>query len=148
MQQYMEFYYPTTGKFFYQITFDWGNYTIDTEVSLDEEVHKKSVVYKGYITMRPNVNKTPEGEELLIFLITPKGQVWASKDFSIPESKSRQEVVEEKTEYGKSTSTTTINSTSEPIIDNFLNAKESWSKYGELKSNDGKNFTVHLIGKN
>lgn len=144
MQQYMEFYYPTTGKFFYEITFDWGTYTIDTEAALDDEVYKDSQPYRGYITMRPNVETTPAGEELFIFIITPEGEVWKSQDFSIEQTKTREEVIEETTEHGTSTSTTTINSTSEPIIDRFWANKKAWTKYGELKSDDGKGVTLLL----
>ncbi len=145
MNTYMEFYYPTTGKFFYQITFDWGYYTIDTEAAIDEEVEKESEPYKGYITMRPDIEIAPSGEVLFIYVITPEGQVWSSREFSIPQTITRQVIIEEKTEYGTSTSTTTITSSSEPIIDHFIENPLAWKKYGELQSKDGKKFSLHLI---
>lgn len=145
MHQYMEFYYPTTGKFYYEIMFDWGYYTIDTEYALQDSVDESSIAYKGYITMRPNSQQSLKAEPLFIYLITPAGEVWESQDFSIPETKTREVVVEEKTEYGTSTSTSTINSGSEPIIDHFMVNKTAWTKYAELKSNNGKKFSLHLI---
>ena len=98
--------------------------------------------------MRPNVEITPAKEALFIYLITPAGEVWHSREFSIPENVSRQVVVEEKTDFGTSTTTTTINSSSEPIIDHFKKNETSWTKYGDLKSNDGQKFSLHLLKEN
>jgi len=148
MQEYLEFYYPTSGTNYYQIAFAWGDYIIDTGASADEELHPDSELYRGYITARTSSATTPEGEKLYTYLVTPKGEVWITDANDIPENKSRQEVVIEKTDSGTSTSTTTINSTSEPVIDHFLNHKEAWKKYGTLKSTDGKSYSLELENKN
>ena len=147
MQEYLEFYYPTSGIYYYQINFEWGDYMIDTGASADEELHPDSELYRGYITARTSVAVTPEGEKLYTYLVTPKGEVWRTDAGDIAETKSRQEVVIEKTDSGTSTSTTTINSTSEPVIDHFLNHKEAWQKYGTLKSTDGKSYSLELETK-
>jgi len=141
MQDYLEFYYPTSGIYYYQINFEWGDYIIDTGASADEELHPDSELYRGYITARTSTAVTPEGEKLHTYLVTPKGEVWITDASDIPETKTRQEVVIEKTDSGTSTSTSTINSTSEPVIDHFLNHKDAWKKYGTLKSADGKNYS-------
>ena len=148
MQEYLEFYYPSTGTFFYQIDFEWGSYMIDTGASADEELHPDSELYRGYITARTTTDITPEGEKLYTYLVTPKGNVWITEAKDIPETKTRQEVIEEKTQYGTSTSTTTITSSSEPVIDNFLQNKENWKKYGTLKTTDGKNYSLELEKSN
>jgi hypothetical protein len=147
MQDYLEFYYPTSGIYNYQISFEWGDYTIDTGASADEDLHPDSELYRGYITARTSILTTPEGEKLHTYLVTPKGEVWITDAGDIPETKTRQEVVIEKTDGGTSTSTTTINSSSEPVIDHFLNHKEAWKKYGTLKSTDGKNYSLELETK-
>ena len=148
MQEYIEFYYPTSGTFYYQIAFEWGDYVIDTGASFEEELHADSELYRGYITARTSVAATPDGEKLRTYLVTPKGDVWTTEATDIAETKSREEVVEEKTDYGTSTSTTTINSSSEPVIDHFLANKDAWKKYGTLKSSDGKNYSLELEAKN
>ena len=148
MQQYLEFYYPTTGTYFYQIDFEWGSYMIDTGASADEELHHDSELYRGYITARTALATTPQGEKLYTYLVTPKGTVWITDATDIAESKTRQEVVEEKTTYGTSTSTTTITSSSEPVIDHFLQNKQAWKKYGAMKSTDGKNYSLELEAVN
>lgn len=148
MQEYLEFYYPTTGTNNYQIVFDWGNYIIDTGASADEELHPDSKIYRGYITARTNNRQTPDGEKLKTYLVTPKGDVWTTEATDIPETKARQEVTEEKTDQGTTTTTTTINSSSEPVIDYFLAHKEAWKKYGILKSSDGKKYKLDLVSSN
>ena len=147
MQEYVEFYYPTSGTFFYQIAFEWGDYVIDTGASADEEIHPDSELYRGYITARTSSTVTPDGEKLYTWLVTPKGDVWITETRDIPETKTRKEVVEEKVQGGTSISTTTINSASEPVIDHFLENKDAWTKYGTLKSGDGKNYSLELEKK-
>jgi len=147
MQEYIEFYYPSSGTFFYQIAFEWGDYMIDTGASSDEELHPDSELFRGYITARTSSTSTPEGEKLYTYLVTPKGDVWITEATDIPETITRQEIIEEKTDYGKSTSTTTINSSSEPVIDHFLKNKDAWTKYGTLKSSDGKSYSLELENK-
>ena len=144
MQEYLVFYFPSSGTFFYQIAFDWGDYTIETGASADEELHPDSELYRGYITARTSLSVTPEGEKLHTYLVTPKGDVWITDAKDIPETKTRQEVVEEKTEYGTSTSTTTINSSSEPVIDYFFSNKDNWKKYGVIQTTDGQNYRLEL----
>jgi hypothetical protein len=144
MQEYLEFYFPSTGTYYYQIDFDWGTYTIETGASADEELHPDSELYRGYITARTPLTVTPQGEKLYTYLVTPKGDVWITDATDIPESKTRQEVVEEKTESGTSTSTTTITSSSEPVIDYFFSHKDAWKKYGTLKTIDGKTYSLEL----
>ena len=145
MQEYLEFYFPTSGIYNYQIAFDWGDYIIDTGASADEELQPDSEPYRGYITARTSVTATPDGEKLFTYLVTPKGDVWITEAKDIAEASNRQEVVEEKTDYGTSTSTTTINSTLEPVVDHFLKHSEAWKKYGSLKSSDGKNYTFETV---
>ena len=147
IQEYLEFYYPSSGIFFYQIDFDWGSYMIDTGASADEELNPDSELYRGYITARTSAETTPEGEKLYTYLVTPKGNVWITESKDIPETKTRQEVIEEKTDYGTSTSTTTITSSSEPVIDYFLQNKDAWKKYGTLKTTDGSNYSLELENK-
>jgi hypothetical protein len=148
MQEYLEFYYPSTGTNFYQIDFEWGSYMIDTGASADEELHPDSELYRGYITARASVAVTPGVEKLYTYLVTPKGNVWITEAKDIPETKTRQEVIEEKTQYGTSTSTTTISSSSEPVIDYFLQNKEAWRKYGTLKTTGGTNYSLELEKNN
>ena len=88
--------------------------------------------------MRPFLNDTTQKSDFPVYLITSKGEVWKTLDTkSIPENKTRVEIIEEKNEYGASRKTSTINSISEPVIDNFLQNKSVWQKYGMLKT-DGK----------
>ncbi len=138
MKEYIEFYYPTTGEYTYDIVFDWGSYVITTSHKPDEQVHPDSEPYKGYIVMRPSL-KDGSQSEFPIYLITPEGSVWthpASND--IPDTKTREEVVTEKSGSVTSTSTTTINSPLEPAVDHFLANKNSWKEYGRLeKAGDG-----------
>lgn len=142
MQEYLEFYYPSSGSFYYQIVFEWGDYVIDTGAIPDEVVHPDSEKYKGYITARTSLSTTPDGEELKSYLVTPSGEVWTTTARDIPERSEREEVTEEKTQYGTSTSTTTINSSLEPLVDDFLISKSGWKKYGILKSSGGKSTLV------
>jgi len=148
MQEYLEFYYPSSGTFFYQIAFEWGDYMIDTGASADEELHPDSELYRSFITARTSSTVTAQGEKLYTYLVTPKGDVWITDVTDIAETITRQEIIEEKTEYGTSTSTTTINSSSEPVIDHFLKNRGAWTKYGTLKSSDGKSYSLQLEAKN
>jgi len=143
MQKYLEFYYPTSGTYFYQIAFEWGEYVIDTGAKEDEEVHTDSEKYKGYITARPSVAATPDGEKLYTYLVTPDGQVFVTSARDIPETNSRQEVTTEEGAGGTTTSTTTINSSLEPVVDYFLSNNNAWQKYGTLTSSGGQS-TLHL----
>jgi hypothetical protein len=147
MQKYLEFYYPTSGKYFYQITFEWGDYTIDTGHKPDDDVHPDSEKYKGYVTARTSVEQTPEGEKLFNYLVTPQGEVWITEARDIPEFSERQEVTEEKTNYGTSTRTSTINSSMEPVIEHFLAHKNAWRKYGTITASGGQS-TLKLLTKN
>jgi len=143
VQEYMEFYYPTTGEFTYSIVFEWGEYEIFTGAKMDEKVHTDSEPFKGFITFRPFVTNSAITETFPVFLITPNGEVWNTAQISsIPESITRKEVTEEKTEFGISTQTRTIESTSEPVVLSFINNKPIWEKYGTLTTGvDKSTFT-------
>lgn len=133
MQEYIEFYYPTSGEFTYIIEFEWGEYEIFTGAKMDKEMHVDSEPFKGFITFRPMVTDASFKETVPAYLITPDGEVWKSIQLdAIPETTMREEVIEKKTEYGTSTQTRTINSSSEPLILSFKNNKEIWEKYGTL----------------
>ncbi len=144
IDEYILFYYPTTSQYFYEISFDWGYYIIDTGPALDEVVHKDSEPYKGFITLRPKVTSNAPQEKLATYLITPQGEVWKTFADDIPESSSREEVVEEKTEYGTSTSTTTINSTMEPVVNHFKTNKNFWQKYANIEGSEG-NYSLKKV---
>ena len=138
MREYIEFYYPTTGEYTYEIVFDWGLYVITTSHKPDEQVHPDSEPYKGYIVMRPSPKESSQ-KEFPLYLITPEGSVWthAISD-AIAETKTREEVVTEKSGSVTSTSITTINSPLEPVVDHFLSHKEEWKDHGRLvKDGDG-----------
>lgn len=141
IDEYLAFYYPTTGDFFYQIMFDWGNYLITTHAKPDEKVHPDSEPFRGYITFRPSVATDDKGQPLMIYLVTPNGDVWMhANDGSIPESTVREEVVEE----GSMTTTTTIDSTSEPVIRDYLQNPGNWQRYAQLTP-DGDEYQVQHV---
>lgn len=148
VREYMEFYYPPKTESTYDIIFDWGTYVISTHTPVDEEVHPDAQKYRGYITMRPDVVKPKEGFTALTYLITPQGQVWSLADSSqIPAAGNREEVTVEKTAQSTSTSTTTIQSPSEPVIDHFLANPAAWQRYGTLeKSGDQYKFKASQSG--
>jgi len=133
MQEYIEFYYPTTGEFTYEILFDWGTYVITTGAGMDEELHPDSEPYKGYIVMRPSPKDESTAGAHLTYLITPDATVWTNGTADIADVNTREEVVTEKTEYGTSTQTTTIQSPLEPVVDHFKANKEAWTQYGVLE---------------
>ena len=45
MEKYLEFYFPSTGSYSYEIKFDWGSYLIVTETKPGEKVHADSKPY-------------------------------------------------------------------------------------------------------
>ncbi len=93
MTEYMEFYYPSTGAFWYDIAFDWGSYLITTHDKMDEEVHPDSERFRGYVTLRPTVTAPSEGLDPKLFLISPQGEVWSiARSVDIAKSTSREEV--------------------------------------------------------
>ncbi len=147
MNEYLEFYYPPTGRFFYDIIFDWGKYVILTGDKLDTKGHKDSEKYLGYITMRPEVTKPNPELKPLIYLVTPKGAVWTiAPTTAIAKTSSRKEITVTRRRSSVSTQTTTINSPSEPVIDYFLTNRKKWSAYGQLtRSGDGSD--LELVGK-
>ncbi len=139
MQEYMRFYYPTSGQVRYEILFDWGMYTITTEAKPEKEVSEESRPYSGYITMRPTVAESSSEDNLPVYLITPEGQVWknGAKE-SIPEMSTRQEITQEKSESSTTTHTLTIQSISEPVIDHFRDNAGQWTLYGTLETKGSK----------
>ena len=147
MNEYLAFYYPASGKFSYDIIFDWGKYIIITEDKLDAEVHRDSEKFLGYITMRPEV-ATPDPElKPLIYLVTPKGAVWTiPPTTAIAKVSNRKEVTVTRRRSSVSTQTTTINSPSEPVIDYFLTNRKKWSAYGQL-TRSGDDTELELVGK-
>jgi len=139
MHEYIEFYYPSTGGFTYDIIFDWGSYIIVTGPNAEEKLNEDSEPYRGYIVMRPDPNPGGEQKNLPIYLITPEGGVFTKIDNAeIPELKTREEVIVEKTEYGTSTMTTTLHSPLEPVVDDFLSNRDQWVPYGRVESSGGK----------
>ena len=135
MQEYMEFYYPTTGQYTYNVTFPWGEYVISTGATADEELHPDSEPYRGYITIRPIIRDSSIVKSMPVFLITPKGEVWINNNpGDIPASSHREEVTIEKSDSSTSTNTVTIESVSEPVIDNFQENKQTWKRYGKLEA--------------
>lgn len=139
VDDYLAFYYPTSGQFYYIVNFEWGSYTIDTFPKAEEQVHPDSAPYKGFITLRPSAETDAQNKPLHIFLVTAAGDVWMrAPDGSIPASSTRQEVVKEETENGVSTVTSTIVSAGEPVIDDYLENPDNWQPYGRLvASGDG-----------
>lgn len=130
VDEYLAFYYPTTGEYFYIIDFEWGYYQIDTFPKPDEDVHPDSEPYRGFITMRPSADTDEEGKPLKIYLVTPEGEVWRrDRDDSIPPTSSRKEV----TVDGSTTMTTTIESPGEPVIDDYRANPQAWSRYARLE---------------
>ena len=139
LRKYMVFYYPSTNQATYTIVFPWGNYTITTEDSLSVEVHEDSKPYLGFITLRPTIATPSNHVKPSLFLITPEGEVWEkSTGQGIPNEKERKEIIEKKHESGITTTTRTICSVSEPVIDHFRTNKEQWTKYGILELIKGK----------
>ena len=132
VDQYIEFYYPTTGAYFYEIAFDWGMYMIDTGHALEDSVHVDSERYKGYITLRPFPNGVQNAELLFTYIVLTDGDVWRTDATDMEKTNPREEVVIEKDEYGTSTMTTTINSYLEPVVDHYLSNPTQWEKYGSL----------------
>ncbi len=145
MQMYLETYYPTSGTFSYQIAFDWGDYDIHTGANATEKLSPEAGPYRGFITMRPSVAMTNNNEQLKTYLVTPDGEVWTTTASDIPATITRKEVFTKKTQYGTSTTTKTITSASEPVIDYFKTHKGSWEKYAALKSSDGKKYTLEKV---
>ncbi|MCB0281593.1 MAG: hypothetical protein KDF60_03360 [Calditrichaeota bacterium] len=135
MQEYLEFYFPTTGQNSYEIVFEWGHYTISTGATANEELHPDSEPYRGYITMRPVISDSSKVQNLPTYLVTPKGEVWRSFNTKeIRASSHREEITVEKTDTATNTTTVTIESVSEPVIDNFQENRQNWEKYGKLEA--------------
>lgn len=142
MTEYMEFYYPSSGAFWYDIAFDWGSYLITTHDKLDEEVHPDSERFRGYVTLRPTVAAPAEGLDPKVFLISPQGEVWSiERSVDIAKSTTRDEVIVERVQGGTMTQTRTINSESEPVIDHFLANPAAWDRYGTMVA-DGDGFEL------
>jgi hypothetical protein len=145
MREYLEFYYPTTGEYTYDIVFNWGSYVVTTSHKPDEEVHPDSEPYKGYIVMRPSPKESSENQ-FPIYLITPEGSVWTHPvSDAIAKTKTREEVLTEEGGSVTSTSTATIISPLEPVVDHFLSNKGEWKEYGRLEK-DGDGFKLKTIG--
>ena len=53
MRQYMEFYYPSSGKSKYDIGFKWGTYYVTTHARKRAKVRRNARRYRGYVTLRP-----------------------------------------------------------------------------------------------
>ena len=139
VQEYMEFYYPSTGKITYNIVFDWGEYIITTENVQTSDVHDDSKPYLGYITFRPEVAKKSSEPNQPFYLITPEGEVWENvSGRDIPKISERTEITKKKTAIGTSTQTLTFRSGSEPIINHFRTHPEQWRRYGKLHRNGNK----------
>jgi hypothetical protein len=144
VDDYLEFYYPTTGDYFYDIVFGWGNYLITTHHKLDEQVHPDSEPFRGYITFRPSADKDETGQPPMIYLVTPDGEVWMhANDGTIPAKSERDEVVRE----GSSTTTTTIRSESEPVILDFKKDPQNWQRYGKLLRDGDKSRLERVSDK-
>jgi hypothetical protein len=138
MQKYIEFYYPTTSGTMYEIAFRWGTYVITTGAGPDEELHKDSKPYRGYITMRAFIREGSAQKGFPIYLITPDGSVWTHEETpDIPAETSRDEVTVEKTKYGTSTETVTIRSGLEPIVGHFKANRKTWKLYGKVERAEG-----------
>jgi hypothetical protein len=137
--KYMEFYYPSTSKATYEILFPWGTYVVTTEDPLTSEVHKDSRPYLGYITFRPIVSVPSKELQPSLFLITPDGTVWEHPfDQKIEKEKQRTEVIKKEHEAGITTTSMTITSISEPVIDHFKTNNDQWNRYGNLEIIKGK----------
>ncbi len=81
-----------------------------------------------------------------VYLITDKGEVWYTNDHnSIPASKSREEITEKKSEFGTTTQTRTIESTSGPVINSFISNKKIWTKDGKLNPGNGQESTLEKL---
>lgn len=92
-------------------------------------MHADSEPYKGYVTLRPSADSDETGKPLMIYLVTPDGDVWMrERDGSIPARRTRQEV----TVDGSTTMTTTIESAGEPVIDHFHANPQAWQPYARL----------------
>ena len=140
MNQYIEFYYPTTGEATYEINFDWGYYSIITGAGNEEELSPASEPYRGYITLRPRPNNEEDFKNFSAYLITKNGEVWICKQANeIAPVKTREEIVVE----NQSTSTTTINSPLEAVVDHFNANPSKWESYGTLKK-QGEDYSLEL----
>jgi len=144
MQKHMEFYYPSTGDYTYEVVFDWGVYAIKTEAAMAQTVHRDSESYRSYIVMRPRPKAGSVEQGLAIYLINPKGEVWKTTDVGIAASRQREEVEVTKDEGGTATMTRTIQSISEPVIDHFLDNAKRWQRYGTLEPGNGQKSTLVL----
>jgi hypothetical protein len=139
MQKYMESYYPSSGDNLYEVAFDWGAYVIKTEAVGGAAAQGVNTAYRGYIVMRPRPKAKSTEQGLAVYLINPKGEVWKTGALAeIPLSKQRDEVVVIKEGNSTSTSTKTIHSVSEPVIDHFLDKKSQWRRHGVLERNGDK----------
>jgi len=139
LRKYMEFYYPSTSKATYEILFPWGTYIVTTEDTLTSEVHIDSRPYLGYITFRPMVSTPTSQIQPSLFLITPDGIVWEHPfDQKIEKEKQRTELIKKEHDAGITTTSMTIISISEPVIDHFKTNKHQWTRYGNLEIIKGK----------
>lgn len=144
VDEYLAFYYPTTGDFFYQIVFDWGEYLITTHARPDEAVHPDSEPYRGYITFRPSADTDEQGRPLMIYLVAPDGNVWMhANDGTIPESSVREEVIKD----GSMTTTTTIDSPGEPVIQSYLQTPGAWQRYAQLIPDGDEHRLQHVAAE-
>lgn len=133
IEDYLTFYYPTTGRVYYQMAYDWGDYLIETGPSADEELHPDSEPYRGFVTMRPAAGAAPPDPAFAMYLATPEGEVWrADTGTDIAETSQREEVTVETTDNATATTTMTVQSYAEPVIDDFLANPDRWTRYGTL----------------
>lgn len=145
MQEYIEFYYPSGGIFTYEIVFNWGIYLIATGADKDDKLHQDSEPYRGYITIRPFFYNSEDALSMPIYLVTPGGDVWITRNGAeIPENKYREEITEKESEAGTMISTVSLTSPLEPIVDHFFSNRGVWEKYGTLIAENGK-YSLKLI---
>lgn len=133
IQKYLAFYYPSGTDTSYEISFEWGVYDIYTTEPAVSGPAGDEARYGGYIIARPTVDRATPGERYWTYLVTPDGKVWRRIDGgSIPASGHRKKVTVSNDGNATTTTTLTIESPAEPVIDDFLRQPEVWSRYGAL----------------
>jgi hypothetical protein len=145
--QAMEFYYPTGGvnqETTYEIMHDWGTYVITTGAGPNAKLSTEREPYRGYITIRAIKADSTSQENFPSYLITPSGEAWTCEAIcsDVPQTKEREEITTEESEYGVVTSSTFISSSLEPIVDHFKSTPGAWKRYGKLETNGDNNSVL------
>lgn len=146
MRKYLESYYPSTGETRYEIGFSWGSYDIYTTGAALSGSQGNDARYAGYIVARPSVARKSGNTRHWTYLVTPGGKVWQRFDNGdIAVHGHRKQVRETIAGSVTARSTPCVESPAEPVIDDFLDHPDKWSRYGTLVGNGKEDYRLERM---